>query len=459
MTRVRRDLRSHLQLQGVFWDALKPDAKFAGVLSCDGRRIELQTFAELVTPDISFLITNPETVLDVVHGFTSEGECTLVGLQELSAPGLVDFPHNRAMRTRKYRVGACVIGWHLQSDTTPDISSASLRYSGISEWLPPRCSIAVTEEGSQVSFPAAPLTVLDVCVLANKTRVSIRVHQRPAYTPGGRDITARSNPSVAIEPAERKSLQWFVDSAYRFENFFSLCLGTSVRLNTVELTGTADQNGWLLLPRKGKEEKPDLQAWTRGDSSQLAAAVTAWLSTPEAFRPLENLIYGTIRHSSLFVETEFLSLAQALESFHRLTDNSRVVAPAFFKHALKALCRLISDQCGASPIAERFLDGIRHANDPSFKTRIHSLLSRMRSDHATRLLDDPATFEQALRQTRNHFTHPGIARKSKVITRTKELFQFNQRLHALLRLLMLLSIGFSEDSIFEAVYYQSRRWH
>ncbi len=44
------ELHSKFQLEGVFWDAANPDDKFAGTLSCDGKRLELNTRAELVTP-------------------------------------------------------------------------------------------------------------------------------------------------------------------------------------------------------------------------------------------------------------------------------------------------------------------------------------------------------------------------------------------------------------------------
>ncbi len=54
----------------------------------------------------------------MVHGYTTEGDCTLIGLQEMSAPGLVDFSNKRGVQTRKkYRVGACVIGCYVESET------------------------------------------------------------------------------------------------------------------------------------------------------------------------------------------------------------------------------------------------------------------------------------------------------------------------------------------------------
>jgi len=45
------------------------------------------------------------------------------------------------------------------------------------------------------------------------------------------------------------------------------------------------------------------------------------------------------------------------------------------------------------------------------------------------------------------------------VIRPKELFLFNQKLHAFLRLLTLVYVGFPEDVVFEPVRYQSKKWH
>ena len=454
-------LRSRLQLDGVFWDPAKPETRFSATIRNTGRHLEFQTSAEWAEPRESLLATlmtpGSEPVPDILHGYTTEGECTLIGFQEMSAPGLIDFPNNRGMQTRKYRVGAGIIGCYLENDKLPLLESVSLRYSGIANWFPVPTVTSFADEGRNVFFPNRPLTILDIHVPASSIRVSIKVRQNPTFSPGGRPSSLTSEAVLMIEAPEGKSLEWFVDLAYRFENFFSLCLGTSVRLDSIFLKREGLE-GWLIRPKKGKMQKPDRRVWITADASQLENAITTWLSAPKDFRLLENLIYGAIRHSSLFVETEFVLVAQAIESLHRLTDSSTVVAPTFFRHVLKGLCELISKECGSSPIARRFLDSIRHANEPAFQNRIESLLSRITADHSVKLLGDLTVFAQTLKQTRNHFTHPGISKKSRVLTGAKELFLFNQKLHGLLRLLMLMRLGFSEDNVFEPIYHQSRQW-
>jgi hypothetical protein len=455
-------LRSRLRVEGVFWDATRPDDKFSGTLSCDGEHLELVTRAELVRPEPSQIFGSEQSPPpEVVHGFTSIGECTLIGFQEIGNPGLLDLGTGAGVRWHNFRVtGACLTGWHLPSDTEEVLTSADLTYSGINEWLPGTGGFSFTDDAVTVSFPRKRPTLVDVCVLSKRSRISIKIDPNFQMRAAGKGYTSRSEPVITLEPVEPKSLAWFVDALHRFENLFSLCLGTSVRAKTLHLIGKSEktESGWLIRPRGGKAEKPYLPIWVRGDSSQLASAISAWFSTPEEFLPLENLIYGTIRHSSLFVETEFLSLAQALESLHRLTDNSTVVERTVFKKALKALCRLISQICGDSPLANRLLDGVRYANEPTFHTRMQSLCSRVNPEVLNKLIGDPALFERQLRQTRNHFTHAGIPKKKDVLTDGKQLFLFNQKLHVLLRLLMLKSIGFTDQAVFDQMFQQSRRY-
>ena len=86
------------------------------------------------------------------------------------------------------------------------------------------------------------------------------------------------------------------------------------------------------------------------------------------------------------------------------------------------------------------------------------MLAGIDAERLKKLIGDPLVFEQTLRQTRNYFTHPGTRKKGTVLTDGKELFLFNQRLHVLLRLLMLKTIGFAEDAIFDQMFQQSRRY-
>jgi len=353
-------------------------------------------------------------------------------------------------------------GWHLPSDTVEALTAADLTYTGINEWLP-GCGARTTygDEAITVSIPKKRPTVVDICVLAKRFHLLIKIDSNFQGHLAGKNFSTQSEPIIMLEPAEPRSLQWFIEVSNRLENFLSLCLGTSVRAKSMRLIGESEdtESGWLIRPRAGKVQKPSLPLWLRCDSSQLSTAIASWFAMSEEFMPLETLIYGTIRHSSLFVETEFLSLAQAIESFHRLTDKSTVVAPDVFAQVQKDLTGFISQQnWGNFPIAARCLEAITFANDPTFKSRIESLLTRIDAEYLRKLIGDSVVFERTLRQTRNYLTHPGTRKKGNVLTDAKQIFLFNQKLHVLLRFLILRVMGFSEEAIFEQLFQQARRY-
>jgi len=299
--------------------------------------------------------------------------------------------------------------------------------------------------------------VIDFCVRTDKTRVILSAGSDVEISSSGRH-SAANRPRVKVEPAEPASLERVFDLASRFEDFLSLFLGASIRLLTVEFNISDGRKGWLVRRQPGKIEKHDPQASFTCDFSQLAAAIAAWFSATEDVRPLQNFVYGTVRDSSMFVETEFLSLAQALESLHRLTDSTTLAVASTFKRICTSIIDTIRVVCPNSALARRLEESVQFANEPSFRNRIEALLARLNPEDARVLLGDPTQFEQTLRQTRNYLTHLGIHTQSRVLTSARDLFLFNQKLHALLRLLMLMNVGFPENVVFEAIRFQSQKW-
>jgi hypothetical protein len=450
----RYNLQSRFEADGVFWPADNKNSTFSAHLSAGPKRIEISRAAEVGGPERFF---DDEAGASVLHGSTTLGPCTLIGLQSLGAPKSLHGPTGQVILAPRFRVSACVLGLHLVDEDVPVVTSGVLSYAGVGDWLRAPTQIRLTEEAIVISHPTRTPFLVDFCVRATKARVGLRVVSRLQLAPSGRHSASRDEPQVSIHLNEPASLAWFVDIANRFENFLSLCLGTSAQRRAVQVITGEGQEGWLVQRLRGKVERPDLQSWVQCTASQLAQSMTAWLSMPPEFRPLENLIYGTIRNSSMFVETEFLSLAQGLESLHRLTDSGTLTDKLTFKTILKALLQSIRSVCKNSALADRISDAIRYANEPSFKNRIESLIARISPEHARILLGDARKFEQALRTTRNFFTHPGIPKKTGVLASPKDIFLFNQKLHAFLRMLMLLYVGFPEDAIFEALRHQSNK--
>lgn len=448
-------LRSLFETDGVFWIPELPKQKLSAHLSA-GRNGLIFSRAATVEATEKFLTsTNP--VPRILLGDTMLGRCTLLGFHESGTKQNLNLATGQVLSAPRFRVDACILGVHLADPSGPSLGSATYTYGGLQNWLPPNSTISFTDAGISISYPKKTLPLLNFCVLREKAEFTLKVASNLRHSPSGTH-SGGSEPNIVIEPSDPRSLDWVFDTAVRLENFFSLLLGTSVRLRSVQIKTTGDESGWFIRRDRGKIEKPDPEARIKCDGSQLATAISIWLSTPEEFRPLEALVYGAIRNSSMFLETEFLSLAQALESFHRLTSDATLVESSTFQQICQRILLTIASVCVDPTLKQRLEQSIQFANEPSFRDRVVSLIHRIQTAHAEELLGNPVEFEQTLRQARNFFTHLGIRKGSRVPTEVKDLFPLVQKLHSFLRILMLLSLDFPEDVAFPAVMYQKRRW-
>ncbi len=218
-------------------------------------------------------------------------------------------------------------------------------------------------------------------------------------------------------PEQRQSVEWFNDIAVRLENFFALCLGTSLSLKRLQLF-CGDKVGWLVQNVRCRNEKFNHQMIVRTSSAVMCAAVDKWLSVPEEKRPVEKTLLGMVRKTSAFVETEFLSLAQALEGFNRIQGGGK----------------------------------------KDFAKRIEETYDLLSTDFALRLIGKRDKFVRKVVDTRNVFTHLGLKAGNAALQGGWEIFELNQQLHALLRCVMLLQLGVDESTLRGPILYQATRW-
>ena len=96
----------------------------------------------------------------------------------------------------------------------------------------------------------------------------------------------------------------------------------------------------MITKRAGPRSHFDRMQCAVCSPSELAQAISIWLCLPPSFEAVETLALEVLRKSKLFVQTEFLALAQALEGFHRVTDPQK--NGPMFAARLTALCNRYS---------------------------------------------------------------------------------------------------------------------
>jgi hypothetical protein len=330
--------------------------------------------------------------------------------------GLQDFSTNQTVSNLNYHISAAVMGLHVKSADDKSIDSAAFYFSKIHRSLPVPWNMAI--ENNEHKY-TAPIQALNLFRFANQSLGAEIICEVFAGggTKFGKETTIRSVPRLIVTPDQPQSVEWYANIAFRLENFFTLVLGTSVSLKRLQLFQD-EKEGWFVKNIRRRDEKFNLQMPIRCDMTTLGTALDRWLSVPEDERPVERAVLGILRKSSFFVETEFLSLAQALEGFNR----------------------------------------IQRRQEMTFSQRVKDTYDLLSPDFAFRLLGNKDEFARKVVQTRNYFTHLGASPGSDVLQETGEIFDINQRLHALIRCVMLLTLGIPESALKDAVLYQATRW-
>jgi len=425
MAKRKFSVNESFEVVGAFWNLESPDQKFTGTLASKDGKLTLTSAPTYTTIDFAnpaeraALFLSGSGLLKRAGnfcGFTPEGDCTLVEAIKLREGGITDMSTGRKVETQEYRVSAAVMGLHLESSEAKAIDSAAFYFTKIHQWLPIPWSMTMGKDGNTFVAPSKANEVFRFRNAPLGAEVFCQV-----FAGGGakfrKSAKVKSVARIRVVPEHPQSLEWFDSIAFRLENFLTLCIGTSVSLKKLQFF-CGEEDGWLVHKVRRREEKVNFQAWLQTSPSAIASALDKWLAVPDDNRPVETTVLGILRKSTVFVETEFLSLAQALEGFNRI-------------------------QGGGSK---------------TFAERIREILDLLSADFSLKLIGQRDEFVRKVVETRNYFTHLGIPPKGSVVQGTGDIFDINQRLHALLRCVMLIQLGIPEAELQAPILYQATKW-
>ena len=104
-------LQAPVDLYGAFWRPEKPDNVITGRLARDGKFLLLTTspvYKETLDVRTDFLLGDEHDRIDILHGFTTDGPCSLLWLQSPHKAGLTNLQVGKSLTYRQYRVRFCV---------------------------------------------------------------------------------------------------------------------------------------------------------------------------------------------------------------------------------------------------------------------------------------------------------------------------------------------------------------
>jgi hypothetical protein len=338
------------------------------------------------------------------------------------------------------------------------IDSVRYTFSSLAEWLITPRNEEWGKEHIIIKIPTKEMGVLDFCVVASRTRIELKVRHELTTGEESRSRLTRPVAFVEVIPAEPQSLQWFVGVGSRLENLFSLLTGTSLGMETFFIY-QGEESGAVIRKQHEYVRRYEFFDSVRYTHSQLAHSIAIWMSESDRLREIENLLLGVLRKGKLFAETEFLSLAQALEGIHRATGQEIRVGEAEFKALRKKIEDYISEQNIDEETATRINSAVSFANQTSFRSRLRELCARISEQTLINMKIDSEQFIGQVVRMRNFFTHAGSSYDEKEEPlRGRELFLLSQKMRALLRGVFLLHLGFPESQICDLIAREATKW-
>lgn len=420
-------VNASFEMPGAFWPPDASDQVFTGTLTARKGRVTLTSAPIYKTGcdpnemvgSFANAVNNrqPPPTIPSLLGYSKSGDCTLLSVLPIGSDrGRSELATGRSLVTGDYRAMTTIMGLHVESRDAPTIESAAFYFTKVDRYVPASWS---SNTQAEVTVYAAPHRGQDIFRFSS---VPLRCEVFCEVFALGRHVLRksvflRSVPRIRIVPEKPQSLDWFSDLAFRAENLFTLVMGTSVELKQFDLF-RGDQQANVIYRTRRRREKIDLQAWIRCSDTTLTRAFANWLAVPRDHRPVELTVLGMMRKSNLYLETEFLSLAQALEGFSRIQ--------------------------GGKP--------------KPFARRIGEIYDQLTPDFARSIVGERAEFVARVKATRNYFTHLGLPQTNDVVRDSTPLFLLNRRLHAFLRCVMLFQLGFPEDDLKEPIQYQATKW-
>ena len=212
-------------------------------------------------------------------------------------------------------------------------------------------------------------------------------------------------------------------------------------------------NGWN--PSSSKVQYFQMTFTLPMIEEQLEKFLGNWISKAELIKPVYDLYFSTLYNPSVYQEFKFLSLVQAIETYHRQIYGGKFQPDDVFKNGLyKGLVSAIPDDVDEDFRISLERGKLKYANEYSLRKRLKLLGEHLTDNINISFLKDKelrSIFADKVADTRNYFTHYPPELKDRAAKSGQELRDLIQKLRLVLQICFLEELGFTWDKISETI--------
>lgn len=451
------------QYYGYWWIPENIDNKIAGILNFDsdnGAKLDLLGTFEKSTSLMDTLKRN------FILGITQEGKritlykC-LINDAKISIPGL---------NTSSYSAEFVFVGAHFLSeeDIIFDKVDVNLQYS--EKWAN-LSGFDIKEKFDNEESPK--LFTIEYNIpkiinvhLYNGTNISIQLMLTGSY--GSNNVNLMEKLIFSINPDKPQGINSYIfDIFYKLECFLTLAIGEPVYPMIIRawIHSKKEKNNnrstdvliYYLTGNKNSDSKKinlfNIIFSLRDIKDNLEIYLNNWFKKFEYLKPVYELYFSIMYNYNGFLESEFLTLIQAIESYHRRTMSGIYLTELEFEQVYNILIDSIpKDLCNDVKIA--FKEKLKYLNEFSLRNRLKDLYNKYK-DILDLFINDPKKFINYIVNTRNYLTHYDKNLERKAL-KDQHLIYCTEQLKVLLQIIFLSELGFSQELIKNIISINNR---
>lgn len=173
-----------------------------------------------------------------------------------------------------------------------------------------------------------------------------------------------------------------------------------------------------------------------------------WFEKIEIMRPVYNLYFASVYNSRVYLDYQFLTYTQALESLHRRVFGGKYMEDDQYKSVYEILTKNIPKSLSESH-HDSLKSRIRYGNEFSLRKRMNDFFERY-SSLPSIILGSPPKFISQMVDTRNYLTHYTKELEARA-DKDDKLYFLTMKLKFILQFLFLINAGFVEERAKEII--------
>lgn len=440
--------------KGIWWLPDKPKKRISGtlrfthsegaVLDLIGSLKDIQDMNKTLEPEIILGVSSNGKNISLHKCFETKSTLSFPGFQ-----------------TSSFYANVVFIGAHFQKKEDIKFKKISIHYSHLDEW--------VNLSGFDIQHFFDKKEVIIKYKLPEPIQASVGEDYKifidirangPIRSIVQKEASIKQRIYIRIEPSEEKSFDKYLNIMYHIQNFLSLGIMESTYPLAIE--GITEANKEMIkdkvyyspveiyyeLPNISKTTKTllpfDMLFTFKDISNRFEIFLRNWFEKADLLKPICDLYFGTLYNPHMYLEHRFLSLIQAIESFHQRIYGGEYLSDKEYKHVYDALMNAIPNGVKRE-FRESLENKLKYGSEFSLRKRLKEIFNTYQ-EILNGFIKNKNAFIEKVVDTRNYQTHHDEDLRERAVSE-EELYRLTEKLKILLEICLLTELGFTSKEI------------